>query len=930
MSFFSRLRNAIHPKRLDAEVLDEMSDHLERRAAALREQGLSQGEAQREASRRFGNVTQLRERSRETRLSAILETTFQDLRYAWRGMRKSPAFAVTAILSLALAIGANTAIYSIVDAALLRPLPVPQPDRLFTLSTLQIQQQGQERPVEDVSFSYPLLQQFRAAAGDSARLGLFSTGLQSDVRIPDKDAPVEKAICQFVSGDAFDILQVPPALGRVFTPAEDRVPWGHPYIVISYDYWQSRFHGDPHVVGQRVWIAMNSFAASGGAQIIGVAQKGFFGVEPGKFVDVWIPAMMFSKFALTNLTWGWFQIMGRLAPGATRSQLQTRLTPIFKADDEELIRRFPMTPAPIQKQYRERPLLVHPGATGASNFQRDFSRPLWIVLAVGAGILLIACANIASLLLARSTARAAEMAMRISLGAGRARLIRQLLTESLMLSIIAGALGWLLAQVTAPALVAMLSEKTRPVRFALSHGFLRGDARVLLFCAAVSTLAAVFFGLLPAWQASGTKPMRELHGMRVEAGKLRLGRVFVGIQVAFAFVLIIAGASFLFTLRNLFKVETGFNPHNVAIVNISTELSDITQKPELNVFLDEIQRRVEALPGIQGVAMGYAGGMFEGSHSSTQVILPGQPLPDRQEYDMSASPRYFSTMRLPLLAGREFEQRDRDYHATGPRPTVEQWTSGQTKYFGNEDPAMGPRPVIVNQAFAHRYYGIESPIGKTFRTPGGMTDEIIGLVGDSPYGSLREGPQAILYYLVRGDSYVALYIRSPLDLGSIKEMVDREAQAIGHGTHVHDVTTLDTLIGYSLLREKLLAGIGGVFAFLGLLLAAIGLFGLLNYSVTRRTKEIGIRAALGARPPSLVFLVLKDLFSLIAGGLVVGLFASLALMTFVRSLLFGIRPLDPLVMTTAAAVFLAAAFIAGGLPASRAASIDPLVALRHE
>jgi len=925
MSLFSRLRNAIRPKQLDHELLDEMSDHLERRAAALREKGLSAEDARQQAERRFGNVTQLREQSRDARLSATVESALQDVRYALRGMRKSPAFALTAILSLALAIGANTAIYSIVDASLLRPLPVAEPDRLFTLSTLQIQQQGQERPVEDVSFSYPLLQQFRAAAGDSARLGLFNTGFQYDIRIPDKDAPVEKAICQFVSGDAFDILQVPPTMGRVFTPAEDRVPWGHPYVVISYDYWQRRFHGDPHVIGQRVWIGANSFISAGGARIVGVARKGFFGVEPGKFVDMWMPAMMFSKFALSDRTWGWFRILGRLAPGATRSQLQARLTPIFKADDEELIKRFPKTPAPIQKQYRERPLLVHPAATGASNFQTEFSRPLWIVLAVGSGILLIACANSASLLLARSTARASEMAMRISLGAGRTRLIRQLLTESLMLAIVAGLLGWLLAQVTAPALVAMLSEKTRPVRFALSM-----DTRVLLFCAAVSTLAAVFFGLLPALQASGTKPMRELHGLRTAAGKLRLGRIFVGIQVAFAFALVIGAASFLFTLRNLFKVDTGFNPHNVAIVDVSTELSDITQKPELNVFLDEIQRRIEALPGIQGVAMGYAGGLFEGRHTSLQVILPGQPLPDRQEYTLPASPRYFSTMRLPLLAGREFEQRDRDYHATGPRPTVEQWTSAQNKYFGNDDPAMGPRPVIVNQAFARRYFGTESPVGKTFRTPGGMTDEIIGLVGDSPYGSLREGLQPILYFIVRGDSYVALYIRSTLDLGSIKEMVDREAQAIGHGTHVRDVTTLDTVIGNTLLREKLLAGIGGVFAFLGLLLAAIGLFGLLNYSVTRRTKEIGIRGALGAQPLSLVFLVLKDMFSMIAGGLIAGLAASLALMTFVRSMLFGIRPVDPLVMTTAAAVFLAAAFIAGGLPASRAAGIDPMIALRHE
>jgi len=932
MSWLSRLTNALHPKQIDSDLRDEMADHLERRAAALREQGLSEEEARRQAAVRFGNATQLREQSREIRLSTALETTLQDLRYAARGMRKSPVFAATAILSLALAIGANTAIYSIVDAALLRPLPVPDPDRLFTLASPQILDPGEEPSGLRESFSYPEYQQFRAAAGNSARLALFSYANMYDVYMPDENAPTEKAICQFVSGEALDILRVPPALGRVFSRDDDRVPWGEPYLVISYDYWQRRFHGDPHIVGQRIQISMNSFMAAGSAQIVGVARQGFFGVEPGRFVDIWIPAMMYSKASFTNLGWTWFRILGRMNGGATRSQLQSRFQPIFSADEDELVKSHPTMPPSIQKQFRDLPLFVRPGARGSSSFQTTFARPLWIVLGVGAGILLIACANVASLLLARSTARASEMAMRISLGAGRSRLIRQLLTESMLLSLVAGGLGWVLAQVTAPALVAMLSKDTDPVRFALSTPFSLGDARVLFFCAAVSTLAAVFFGLLPAWQASGAKPIRDLHGVRMQTGKLRLGRVFVGIQVAFAFALIIAGASFLFSLRNLFAVDTGFNPHHVAVVDVSTNLSDITQKPELNVFADDLQRRVQALPGIEGAGLAQRGSMFEGRDGATQVILPGRPLPDREEHAMQVSPRYFAAMRIPLLAGRDFEQRDRDYKHTGPPATVVNDGPGQ-KYFGNENPDKGPRPAIINQALARRYFGKENPVGKIFQTPYGdklMSHEIVGVVGNAAYGSLREGQQPIMYGVQRGESYLTLYIRSPLDLGSVFKMVDREAQAIGHGTSVRDVTTLDTLIGNTLRREKLLAGIGGVFAFLGLLLAAIGLFGLLNYSVTRRTKEIGIRAALGARPPALVFLVLRDMFSMIAGGLIVGLAASLALMTFVRSLLFGIRPLDPLVITTAAAVFLAAAFLAGGLPASRAARIDPMVALRHE
>lgn len=919
-SFWLNLfRNLLRRGNVEADLDREAESYFETLVERHTAQGLPAEEARRAVRLKFESPTHVKEKVRDVRIGAAIETTFQDLRYAFRTLSKSPAFTFTAILSLALAIGANSAIYSIVDAALLRALPVYQPDRLFTLATPQIQEQGKERPVEDPSFNYPLFQQFRAAAGDSARLALFNTARPTDIQIPNKNAPAEKATTQFVSGDAFDILGVPPALGRVFSGAEDRIPWGHPYLVISYDYWQRRFQGNPGVPGQHVQIGRHYYT------IVGVARKGFFGAEPGTFVDIWIPAMMYSKAALVDPTWGWFRILGRVSPGATLSRVKARLDPIFDAYEQDLVRRFPMTPEPIQQQYRERPLLIHPASTGASNFQVTFARPLWIVLGVGAGILLIACANIASLLLARSTARASEMAMRVSLGASRSRLIRQLLTESLLLSGVAGVLGWALAQATAPVLVAMLSEKASPVRFALSM-----DTRVLLFCAAVSTCAAVFFGLLPAWQASGAKPIRELSGMRTAAGKLRLGRAFVGVQVAFAFVLILAGASFLFSLRNLFAVNTGFNPHNVAVLGVSTELSDIRQKSELNVWMDELQRRVEALPGIQAAALGYRDGLFEGSHTSIQVIAPDGEKPDRQEYTMPASPRYFAMMQLPLQAGREFEQRDRDYHYDGPPLQIAN-DANHIPYFGNEDPAKGPRPVIVNQAFAQRYYRNENPLGKVFRTsPENAGHEIIGVVADSPYGSLREGPQPIVYFVVRGSNYVGLFIRSTLDPGSIVKMVERETDAMGHGTHVRDITTLDTLIGDTLLREKLLAGIGGVFALLGLLLSAIGLFGLLNYSVTRRTKEIGIRAALGARARSLVFLVLKDVLALIAGGLAAGLAGSLALMTFVRSLLFGVRPADPLVMITAAAVFIGVALIAGGLPAGRAAAIDPLRALRHE
>jgi len=918
MSFWSSLcRNLLRRESVDADLDSEVQAYFEALVDRYTAQGLSLEEARRAVRRQFGGIDQVKENVRDVRAGALIDATIQDLRYALRTLRKSPAFAFTAVLSLALAIGVNTAVYSILDAALLHPLPVREPDRLFTLSTLQIQEQGKERPIEDTSWSYPLYQQFRAAAGDSARLGLFSSGNLTSIRIRDKGAPEEKAICGYVSGDAFDILGVPPALGRLFTSAEDQTPWGHPYLVISYDYWQRRFQGDPGVLGRHVQIGRHNY------RIVGVARKGFFGVEPGKFVDIWMPAMMFSKAALNDATWGWFRIFGRLSPGTTLTRLQARLDPVFRAYEQDLIQRFPLTPPPMQEQYRERPLLIHPAAAGASNFQVTFGRSLWVVLCVGAGVLIIACANIANLLLARGAARSAEIAMRTSLGASRSRIIRQLLTESLVLSLTAGILGWIIARVAAPALIAMLSERTQPVRFAISM-----DSRVLFFSAAVSTCAAVVFGLAPAWRTSAAKPLGALHGIRTTTGRLVLGRTFLTIQIAFAFLLIIAGGSFLFSLRNLLAVDTGFNPHHLAVVAVSTELSDVSQKPELNAFLDELQRRIEALPGVQAAAVGYQAALFEGSHTSWQVSVPGHA--DRMEYTMGASPRYFATMQLPLLAGREFDERDRDYGAHGPRQQVVN-NRVSPRYFGNEDPAMGPCPVIVNEAFARRYFGKENPLGKIFRSPDDNTShEIVGVVANAPYGSLREGPHPIIYFVARGTNAVDLYVRSRLDPGTVVKMVEREAKNIGHGTQVHDGTTLDTLISDTLLREKLLAGAGGVFAALGLILAAIGLFGLLNYTVSRRTREIGIRTALGARTLSVVVLIFKDVLIPTGGGVALGLACSFALMSYVRSVLFGVHPADATVIVSAAALFLCVALLAGGLPAKRAASIDPIAALRHE
>ena len=656
-------------------------------------------------------------------------------------------------------------------------------------------------------------------------------------------------------------------------------------VVLSYDYWQRRYGGDTAAIGRTIIVSGRPYS------ILGVARAGFSGAEPGKFVDVWLPITLADPGIFTQPGYRHFHLIGRLAPGVTREQLAARLQPAFHRHQEARIGNG--MPLAMQQQLRGMTILARSGAGGVSAFRRDYSRPLWILLGVAACILLIACANVASLLLARSTARSAEMALRVSLGARRARLVRQLLTESLLISLLAGLGGWLLARGAAPVLVAMVSNPRNPVRLDLAM-----DTRVLFFCVAICGFSALFFGLLPAWQASGQLPMTSLRHAGGQAGRLRLGRLFVSVQVAFALCLITGGAGFLFSLRNLTAVETGFDPNGVTVLRIANS----PQRDRQLALLHQMQMRVAALPDVEGAATAWMA-IFSGGRRAQGVVLPGQAPSGRQEIFYRVSPGYFATLRTPLLAGRDFEVRDDETE---------------------------PVPTIVNLVFARRYFGTESVLGREFRRDDGVRHQIVGVAANSHYGDLRGGPEAIVYFPMKPPMSYTLYVRSTLDTTAVARMVQREAKSLGGGVRVMEFTSLQSQVGGTLLKEKLLAGIGAAFAFLGLLLAAIGLFGLLNYSVARRTREIGIRGALGARRIELYGLVMKDLAGMIAGGMVAGLAGALLLMRITGSLLFGIRPADPLVIGSSVAAFLAAAAIAGGLPARRAASIDPVAALRHE
>jgi putative ABC transport system permease protein len=478
---------------------------------------------------------------------------------------------------------------------------------------------------------------------------------------------------------------------------------------------------------------------------------------------------------------------------------------------------------------------------------------------------------------------------------------------------LAGALGCLLARVTAPLLLTVLSTDDNPVRFVLGI-----DSRVLFFCIGVSTLGALFFGLFPALQGSRTQPIHALRASSGQAGKLRLGRFFLSVQVACAFCLVMVGAAFLFSLLNLFRVNPGFDPRNVAVLGIATERPDTSPDPftwseshpgeitRLRNRMFQLQTSVARQPRVQAAALAWWP-IFGGGGWSQQVIIPGKGASEQEEIFYRVSPGYFAALRTPFLAGRDFEAQDSE--------------------------SRNPTPAIVNSAFARKYFNSLDVLGRAFSYPirnATEREQIVGVVDVAQYYDLRRRADPIVYLPLEGNAGFTLYVRSPLNLATVVRLVDREAKAAGSGMRVRDVTTLQTIVGNTLLREKLLAGIGGTFAFFGLLLAAIGLFGLLSYSVGRRTKEMGIRAALGAQRAEIIALVLRDAALLLGRGLIFGFAAALAIMTAFRSLLFGIQKADPVVIPTAIGIFLVTAMLAAGLPALRAATVDPMIALREE
>jgi len=898
MSLLSRLARAFRPSRLDEDLEEEQRFHVEARTADLMRAGVPREEAELEARRQFGNRLRIRETSRDVRLIGWLESVVRDIQFGFRMLRKNPGVTAAAIVSLALAIGASTGAFSLVDALILRPLPVRDPRTLVYLTNPSDSPDAAQQETDNDSFSYPLFRRLRDAVRGHA--DLFAVSYQGEQpAVFDGTGTEVKIEPQWVSGNTFELLGLQPELGRLLNRNDDLKPGAHPVAVISYAFWQRHFAGDPRALGR--WFKLQEKQY----QIVGVTQRGFTGFEPGVRTDVWLPTMMFTPEALESNGWQWMRIWGRLQPGTSADQLRAMLQPVFTADLQDRVARFMPAdePADRVRRYLHTPIHVASAANGPSDLRNDFTRPLWILTVVVALVLLIACSNVANLLLARITAREHEMALRLSIGAGRGRLIQQLFIESGLIAVAASVVGALLGAASAPLVVGMLSTTGAKVYLDLQP-----NASFFAFVVLLCGFATTLFGLLPALRASATTPSSALKSGTLRASaRIGLLRPLIAAQVGFSFVVLFVAGLLLVTFQKLNTMELGFTKEDVVLCRVEA----LTLKKggdKARVAWQQLAERVRQLDGVQSASTSMWA-LFQGWSWSENVRVPGRKPDGSSPNYLGVSPGFLETMQISLLSGRDFT-----YHDADPE---------------------NPVNVIVNQAFVRRYFPGQSPLGMQFsRQEANQTwvpQVIVGVVRDARYNDLREAPPATVYVPTRSQAgEQSLEVRTRMDPATLTSMLRAELPRVYPGMRLTEVNLQSEFIRNKLTRERLLALLSGFFAIVAMTLAAIGLYGVLNYAVVQRTREIGIRVALGAGQGQTIALVLRNIVWIVAIGLVGGVALGLGLGQFLTTLLFEIKPSDFWGIALPMLCLIAASVAASVPPAIRAARVDPSVALRWE
>ena len=846
----------------------------------------------------------------------IMESILQDLRYGARMLLKSKGFTAVTVLSLAIGIGANTAIFSLIDAVLLKLLPVRNPNELVLLNWLS-GPNGMTRGVDgdmstdqatgqrtSTSFSYLTFEHLRDNNETLSDMFAFAPIEQLNVNV---DGQAEIASGQFVSGGYYDGLGVQALLGRTLTNGDDKAQ-AEPVAVITHRYWERRFERDPGVVGRSIKVNNVAFT------IIGVTPREFFGaLQVGQSADLSIPMLMEPHVRpgskTLNEPWFWWvRLMGRLKPGVTQEQARNNLEGVFQQSALEgwqaAVAQAEARGQPLGSEPRDTPRLrVESGSQGLNESRRQYSQPLLLLMVVVALVLMIACSNVANLLLARAALRTKEIAVRLAIGARRWRLVRQLLTESMLLFLMGGGLGVLFAYLGTDLLVAL-----RPWGGGELSINPRLDLRVLGFTAGVSMITGVLFGLAPALRATriDLTPTLKDSSRTVSGGAHSLiGKVLIVLQAGMSVMLLIGAGLFLRTLDNLEGVDAGFNRENLLLFRVDPRLSGYRGAQILSLYPRMIER-LQSIPGVRSATISRHP-LLSGSRRSNTISIPGYTGEGARGGEVLVNvvaENFFDTMEMPIPLGRSLSGRD-DQQA--------------------------PRVAIINQAMAHKYFDPDTPIGRRL-VDGDQQIEIVGIVRDAKYSGIRQETRPTIYtpYLQGSGEQMSFAVRTAGDPGLLAGPIRDALREVDQNLPLFDVRTQNQQADRSLAQERLFATLSSFFSVLALLLACIGLYGVMSHAVTRRTNEIGIRMALGARAGHVTSLVVRETLLLVLAGAAIGLGAALATTRLLASMLFGLTPSDPLTISIAVLLMLTAAALASYLPARRASRVDPLISLRCE
>jgi predicted permease len=829
----------------------------------------------------------------------------QDFRFGLRTLGKNPGFTLVAVLTLALGIGANAAIFSLTDQVLLRLLPVERPRELVVLRSPG---KSHGRTWNDVegghSFSYPMYKDLRdrndVFAGLLARFHVqVSVAGQGQSQLAEGE---------LVSGNYFQVLGVQPALGRILSSQDETAPGANPVTVLGYGYWKRHFGGDPNILNKQLTVNGNSLT------VVGVARSGFAGVQVGLVPDLFIPITM--KAAMTPNWDGladrndhWVTMLGRLKPGLAAGKAEAGVAPLYHAILEGEAPALKLS-SRDQQEFLNRKMILDTGSHGRPVLQHDAKQPLLILMAMVGLVLLIACANLASLLIARGEGRQREIALRLALGAGRGRLVRQLMTESVLLAIAGGAAGLALASWTLSLIVNSIPEDVG------ASGLTRQlDYRVLIFACVVSVVTSVFFGLAPAIRATRTDLQGVLkdQGSNVSGGKanVRVRKSLMISQIALTAVLLAAAGLFAHSLLNLKSQDLGVRPDHVLEFSISPELNRYTP-PQTTLLVERIRKNVESLPGVRSASASEIP-VLANSNSSSNITVQGYNTQEDEDMNVNqdwVGPEFLTTMGIPLLNGREFTE---------------------------DDSSTSPKVAIINEAMARRFFAGRNPVGQHFGFGGGkdvkIDIEIVGVVKDSKDIDVREKVSPYVFVPYSQSEHAGnatFYVRTNQDPAALAISVRNLVQGVDSNLPVYDVKTLTAQVDDIMFTDRLVTVFSLGLGLLASLLAAVGLYGVMAYVVARRTREIGIRMALGATQKSVAWMILREILGMLAAGLIIGLVAAYGIGRVIESQLFGVKASDPFVFFIAAGLLVGVALLAGWLPSRKAAGVDPMVALRYE